>query len=335
MRNHRLDWIRAIAIIFVLVIHSVHQYVNTDNQEIIAGWFSTVTRPTIAMFLFSSGYFFRVNPTFPYLVDRYKRVLAPYLVFSFLAILYQQRIIRAAGYIIANWDSVLTDLLFGNTWGIYWFIPLIIFIYTLGFLLLRSRLGQHLPFLVLIFLVTNLMHGVYYQPLIEHYCIENTRIIWYYSYRFFISWPFFFFLGMATHQYQELLVADRYKKLILIIWIFAFLMVNLLYFTDIGLTDMYNSIIGTIYSLATISLIFLINVENKVVTFISKLSYLIYLAHYFFVCFLKAITTTILGIECPFWFWLVSFTFSLAGPIILYVFAKKVFREKSLLWIGA
>jgi peptidoglycan/LPS O-acetylase OafA/YrhL len=328
-----MDWIRAIAIIFVLIIHSAHECVYTDQQELIAGWFSTVTRPAIAMFLFISGYFFKEYPSFSYLLTRYKRVLIPYLFFSFLAILYQQRIIYVFNYVVSDWDTLFINLLIGYTWGVYWFIPLIIFVYSMAFLVLHFRFGQNLLLLTLVLFVINLLHSAYYVPLIQSCGIEDNKLIWYYSYRFFISWPFFFFLGLLFRKYNIEKAITDYSGVIIFLWIATFLVVNALYFTGVGL-DMYNSVIGTIYSLATICLILLINLENRVITFISKISYLIYLAHYFFVTGFKA-AEGILGIQWPFWFWLISFFVSLIGPMILYFLAKKILREKSSLVVGA
>ncbi len=333
MRNHKMDLVRATAIIFVLIIHSSHEYVNNYNQEIIAGWFSTVTRPTIAMFLFVSGYFFNPNPTLPYLLKHYKRVLVPYFVFSCLAILYQQQIIGVPNYIISHWNIVLINLLMGYTWGVYWYIPTIIFVYTIAFFVLHSS-QKNLIWITIVSFVINLLHGTYYAPIVDFLGVGESKVIWYYSYRFFISWPFFFFLGLTFRHYCLEEIVNNHCKKILLLWIGIFLVVNLIYFTKVGLTDMYNSVIGTIYAVSTIFLVLTIDVKSATITFVSKLSFLIYLAHYFFIAGLKTVEK-MSGTVWPFWFWVFSFAISLIGPIVLYFIAKKILHDKSILIIGA
>jgi peptidoglycan/LPS O-acetylase OafA/YrhL len=334
MRNHQLDLLRATAIVFVLLIHNSLTYESTPSDLFIGGWFSMIARPTIAMFLFASGYFFQETVTLPYLWSRYQRVFIPYLVFSLLALLYQQKIIYAPAYLVNNWPTVLENLLIGNSWGVYWFIPLIIFVYTLAFLTLRYGAGVGLGSITLIYLIINLLHAGYYTPLVEFFGLEESKFIWYYSYRFFISWPFFFFAGMTLRKHQGVQLLLKHRRLVVAVWLGIFLLANLLYFTIDSSIDMYNSVIGTVYAGATIGLVLSFDIESTVITFISKVSYLIYLAHYFFIAALKAAEKS-LGAPWPFWFWVISFMVSLVGPLLLYWIAKKFLKEKSGLIIGA
>src|SRR3972149_10022559 len=80
-RDPQLDFMRAVAIMGVLVIHSVGRYRHTDLDLVVAGWLGLFCRPCIAVFLFVSGYLFNEHPDARYLARRLKRVLVPYLVF--------------------------------------------------------------------------------------------------------------------------------------------------------------------------------------------------------------------------------------------------------------
>jgi fucose 4-O-acetylase-like acetyltransferase len=88
-RDHKLDFSRALAILGVLVIHSVGRYAHSEIEGIIGGWFGLVARPCIAIFLFVSGVLFEKGQNISYLRHRMRRVLYPYLFFSAFASVYE------------------------------------------------------------------------------------------------------------------------------------------------------------------------------------------------------------------------------------------------------
>jgi peptidoglycan/LPS O-acetylase OafA/YrhL len=97
----------------------------------------------------------------------------------------------------------------------------------------------------------------------------------------------------------------------------------------------FNSVIGTFYSLATIAFLLQFNIRNEFLNFLSKISYSIYLSHILFIDQFKNISHS-LEIEWPFLSWLIiGFSVSLIGSIIVYLIAKILLKEKSGIIIGA
>ena len=85
-RDNNLDLLRAVAILFVLIMHSAIRYVP-ETEDLFAGHvFRLLARPGVATFLFVSGALFLDSYDVTYLTRRIKRVIVPYFVFSVLAL---------------------------------------------------------------------------------------------------------------------------------------------------------------------------------------------------------------------------------------------------------
>jgi surface polysaccharide O-acyltransferase-like enzyme len=336
-RNHKLDFLRAVSIICVLIIHCVVLYEPTTAAErVIGGWLEMVTRPCIAVFLFISGYLFKTNlQDSSYLWKKYKRVIMPYLFFCLVTLLSRGRS-QIVTYIMSKPIDLIIDILLGNIWGIYYFVFVIVFLYTLAFIILRNpKLRTQLIPLTLLLFVVNLLQGAYYYPIVDTFNVSNSRLAILYSERFILSWPAFFFLGILFKKYNGQVLIERHSQKVIFFWVFIFTFYNCLYFIGIENIYEYNSVIGTFYSLTTIAALLLFNIKNKIIDFLSEVSYSIYLSHVFFVAELKLIGDD-LGIEWSLLSWIiVSFFVSLIGSLILYLIAKLIFKQKSYLIIGA
>lgn len=337
-RNHKLDLLRAIAIICVLIIHACNQrYTNTDTELLISAWLTTFTRPCIAIFIFLAGYLFRQsNLNIDYLFRKYQRVLVPYLVFCLLTILERGRT-GTIGYIGSNLDDILLGIVTCDIRGIYYYIFVIVILYTMAYIVLSNQwLNDRIVPITIGFFVLNLLHGTYYDSIAETLGLVNadTGIVPLYHDRFLFYWPFFMFLGILFKRYNWQQFIDSRKYTVISFWIATFISYNILFFLNVDNIYGYNSVIGTFYSIATIAFLLLSNFQHAVVTFLSQISYFIYLIHYFFLSILDEITND-LGLELPFWFSIIRFTIMLTGSILCYLIGKQLLKRNSVIVMGA
>lgn len=338
-REYKLDFLRALAIISVLIIHAVLFYEPSEKisiEMLVGGWLTMTLRPCIAIFLFLSGYLFKTDfKDVSYLIKKYKRVIIPYLLFSLITLIIRGKT-QIIDYITSRPSDILIDIVIGNIWGIYYFVFVIVFIYTLAFFILKNtQFRVHLISITILLFVLNLLHGAYYNSLINILNIANTEFARFYSERFLLAWPFFFFLGIIFKKYNGQVLIDNHKSLVTYCWIYIFTIYSFLYFIGVDNIDVFNSVIGTFYSLATIAFLLQFNIKNEFLNFLSKISYSIYLSHILFIDQFKNISHS-LGIEWPFLSWLIiGFSVSLIGSIIVYLIAKIFLKEKSGIIIGA
>jgi peptidoglycan/LPS O-acetylase OafA/YrhL len=331
-RDYKLDFLRALAIIGVLVIHSIGRYADTEIESMMGGWFGLVARACIAIFLFVSGVLFKLNEDTSYLKHRIKRVLYPYLFFSVFALIYTYQ--ADLPNLVGDIKIVLLKILTGGTFNIYFFVFVIICSYVAIFILDKSRiLGKSITSLLLISLVINLLHASYFRQLFDFFDIKDKFKDYYYLRTLLIWLPYYFF-GIYYRSFKLEKTILENKVLIRIAWIFVVVFYSFLYVIKIGNIGGYDSVIGTIYSLATILFLLTFDVRNQIIYFISKISYSIYLSHIFFVYALRDIAP-LLWQETPFWLGLVSLVLSFIGSLLVYFLAKLILKSKSIYVIGA
>lgn len=331
-RDPKLDFLRALAIIGVLVIHSVARYADTEIESMIGGWFNLIAGACIASFLFVSGVLFKQNQDSSYLKYRVKRVIYPYLFFSTFALIYTYY--TNCLKFVDDVKIILLKVLTGGTFNIYFFIFVIVCLYIIIFMLDKSGiLGKYIASLLLISLVVNLLHASYFRQLFDFFNIEDKFKDYYYLRTLLIWFPYYFF-GIYYRSFKLEKTILENKVLIRVTWIFIVIFYSFLYFIDIDNIGGYDSVIGTIYSFATILFLLTFNVRSQLIYFISKISYSIYLSHIFFVYILRDAAPLFL-IEVPFWFGLISLVLSFTGSLCVYYIARLVFKSKSIYIIGA
>lgn len=332
-RNHRLDLLRAVAIIAVIIIHTFYGVNSSSFEIVIAGWLRTITRPTIAIFLFVSGMLFsRHHPKIQYLMKRYQRVLVPYTLFSvcYLIVVHGSSVID---YIIHNPLRMAAFYSIGQIAGQYYFVFVILYIYLMAYFVLNTpRLNRHLVTITIIFCLLNLLQGAYFDIVMQNVSFPNEHIPAVFIYRSPLYWPVFFFLGMCVQRFNlDTWVLD-YSYSIRVVWFITFVVYTGLFLANVTAIDGYNSIIGTIYSFATIFALFTLNWQHKVITFLSRISYYIYLSH---IVVLEVLYLVLaphdfsLGTACLY------FIVALFVPIALYFILRSVLKDKSHVLIGA
>lgn len=331
-RDHKLDFLRALAIIGVLVIHSAGRYADTEIESMIGGWFTLVARACIASFLFVSGVLFKQDQDMSYLKHRIERVLYPYLFFSVLALIYTYQ----ANFpnLVDDTKVVLLKIFTGGTFNIYFFVFVIICSYIVVFTLDKSGvLKKYITSLLLISLMVNLLHASYFRQLFDFFDIKDKFKDYYYLRTLLIWFPYYLF-GIYYRSFKLEKTILENKVLIRIAWIFVIVFYSFLYVIKISNIGGYDSVIGTIYSLATILFLLTFNIKSKVIYFISKISYSMYLSHIFFVYALRDVAP-LLWTAVPFWLGLISFVLSFIGSLCVYYLAKLVFKSSSIYIIGA
>jgi len=328
-RQTELDILRFIAIVGVLIIHSSTRFASSDIEKHIGAWFSIFSRPCVGIFLFISGFLLSKNYFDCYqLIRHFKRVLIPYTFFSILAFLYKYNI-EIASIIYKHPFNIFFQYVFGNSFGIYYFV----FIICINYILLFYSNNSTYDVILIFFSIVILVHTAYYKEivsLLSHSFKFNDDV---YINRY-IFWPFFFFLGAKT-QSAHLVKYLKDKKLYFIyFWIVSFLIYNVLFYFDFNNIDGYNSIIGTIYTIATIYFLFCMDIKsNSIIMYIGKMSYYLYLSHIFIV-YIFCDGAKFYRISLPFWFSIVSFLMSLFIPLLFYEFQKKLFNNQFSKYLG-
>lgn len=330
-RNYHYDLIKGIAILCVLIIHSSLRF-NTNTTEIMIGdWFATFTRPCIGIFLFISGIlYFNKSLSFHYFFKKIKRLIAPYLFFSFLALIFVLIVQKQQISLV----QIILNLIIGNTFGIYYYCFVIIVIFTITFVLdYFGLLKKHLKTIVLITLFINLLHNSLFHFVMLKLGI-NESLIEFIGYRSIFIWLFFFYLGVYYKQMNIDNIIKKNRDKVIRVWLITFVFYNMLWSMNISNTDGYTSVIGTIYSTTTIFLLMSIKLKrNAFLEFLGQSSYTIYLSHIFFVYYLVELQSR-LNTTFPVYFNGIAFCLALAGSLLVVYLGKVVLRKRSKLLIG-
>ena len=188
---------------------------------------------------------------------------------------------------------------------------------------------------MLVLLAINLLHAVLYQPLLRALNLTDNPWVWIYSYRFFISWPFYFFLGAVFQQHKLEDRLSAYRGWIIGGWAVLLAVMVGMNIAHIGYPiDAYNSVIGTLFSTLTILILLIVPVRGKVIILLSQTSYYLYLSHYFFISFINYLGERF-NIDFPFWFAGVCLAACLGGSLLLYWAAKKLLKQHTTYLLGA
>ena len=335
-RDATLDWMRAVAILAVLVIHSATRYAGSPLEERIGVWLALVSRPAIAVFLFLSGALFVVGPGghVP-LGRRLRRVVLPYLFFSLFALVSTYRE-QLAPTLLEHPQQLLADVALGNTFGIYYFVFVIVCLYLLGDVALRlGLLPPHSSATLGVTLLLNVLH-VTYGAALWRLLGGSPDAFGFYADRSPLVWGAFFFLGVWYRQHGAGLRLHERRWAVRTAWIIALALYSALFVGGASATSSYgyHSLIGTAFSLSTVSFLLTYRVRHAVITFLSGASYYLYLSHIFFVYSMASYVQEY-HIPPSLWLSLVSFLVSLLAPIGLYLAVRRLVRRDTRLLLGA
>lgn len=147
--DYRLDWMRAISILLVVLGHSIIIYAqdwglftSTHNVPFFDGLKKCIYLVHMPMFTFISGYlFFRKLESKPFLAllrDKAKRVLVPYIVFSFCWVIPIRLLIHFFQYQNQGvYTIVVKGILLGENNGHLWYLIFIFMAYIFSYAFCR------------------------------------------------------------------------------------------------------------------------------------------------------------------------------------------------------
>lgn len=196
-RNNKLDILRVIACIFVIIIHAsgdyVNQYIGTNNSYfIVANIFDSFARSAVPIFVMMSGYLLLNNNNNIDLIFFYKKsfkkIGIPAITWSFIYFIFYEILLIAKGINYSNLLNPLYNWVKGvpapHMWymymllGIYLVTPFLVrlkiknenklYIYGMVFLLLGMLLYKH----EFIWIIQFIQYLGYF---ILGYCIGNTQ----------------------------------------------------------------------------------------------------------------------------------------------------------------
>ena len=219
VRNHRFDILSSVAICMVTIIHSATAYTSTGFERWAGGWLDLFSRPCIAIFLFSSGYFFFTDKlTKEKLLKRIVRVMVPYTV-AYLAVCVYENNLGLFYAMVHRPLSFFGNYLIASNWGIYYFVFVIFYAYLAGYIVYQlSPLRTRMLAVTVIFFFGNLLQGAFYDPL-----NNQSKIALIYYYRSPITWLCFFFLGWLYRQYDIQRIIDSQRITVRGIWLAVYL----------------------------------------------------------------------------------------------------------------
>lgn len=277
-RHPEIDWIKAIGIVTVVLIHSLPS-AFFGQISAIDFWIGEVTKFAVPGFLACSGFLFggsRSSRKFSAVQARVKRLLLPYTTFS-IAALCLTKIWAASGIYIEDKTSFVLKLLFGSAVGPYYYVFVIVYLVLLTPLI--SRIPQRaFPFALAAALLLQLLTDVQICP--------RLPMFWHFRSPVRSLGPFLLGWGVSLcHESLAEHIQERRRMwLALMSTLFA-----------LGWAGLAMLLIDSKASLAlrwsqcyvTLALIFVATVRTQeapdLICWLSNASYPIYLGHLFFV----------------------------------------------------
>ena len=335
-RDPRLDWMRALAIIGVVIIHTSTRYGEDGTTMMSAAvYLSTLVRPSIAIFLLIAGYLIDLEKfSGATLKRKLVRVGVPYLLFSALAILAQYRA-GVGEQLTNNPTDVLMDLILGRAWGIYYFVFVIVSMYLMAYLLSRSAwLKDKLGAIVVILFLLNLAHQLWAKDVLSAGGWPQALWLDDYMMRSPLIWSVFFFAGLWIRRAEkEDRLLDR-RAMVWALWLTVLIAQGVLYWGEITSVDGYHSWVGTLFSVATILILWRSWPPSPKVRALSEVSNYLFLSHIFV---LQAIDTVAqkMSVALGFWFMPIATILCVALPWLALWLSRQAFGQKTRLILGA
>ena len=287
-----MDFIRAAAALSIIAIHITANYVYVSRA---AYYINQLVRFAVPIFILISGLLLFASNTdykgvrgyFAFLGKRLKRIFIPYIIWSFIYIIYSLR--SDLGSIWFDKGAFLLDsarkLLYGSAHAHLYFVIIMIQLYLLFPLLSYLMKRWCRLVLALSFLVT-----LYYQTGVYLYLMGLVKFPYFLlpNYMFFPTWIFYFVFGMYFTTRMEFWKSKLQGKILPVSAVWAASFVLLLIdskFTDTFSSSMKPSIM--LYCITTFMLmysVFLLLRDKsytllKGLDWLSAQSYFIYLGH--------------------------------------------------------
>lgn len=207
-RVYAFDIIRTLAAYAVIIVHVTaiaYTLYDKDSFQLFAVTLLNRTfKFTTPVFIFLGGLMvsvkYRNKPfkTLPFYIDRFKRIIVPYLIFSLIYML-SHVILFDADYSVV---TIIKQLIAGTAKYHLYFVIIISQLYLITPLLIKLKFSKHKHIITIITLLINLWAVVY--------------LIFPYSDRFFLKYTFPFIVGLVYGLDLSLYLNRRPIKLAVI-----------------------------------------------------------------------------------------------------------------------
>jgi membrane-bound acyltransferase YfiQ involved in biofilm formation len=338
-RIFKYDFIRAFAIITVVMSHIFTTFAVTNFEYGLKEYINTILRFSVVIFIFLAGFFFKDVKDLSYLKTKVLRVLVPYSIVSIFATLF---LAWKFSWGVDHIVELALSYLFGYQFG-YYFILLIIINYIFGYIFVRTNLIKHINKLLLATFILQSIWLMIDESVYRYFNLSNVNFFQFqlndfFFYRMPLTWLFFFVLGLWYRTEAAKKLVEKYRAWIFALTAASFIILNLQIYFNTGEYTPYGSIIWSVFStLITLSIVNL-NVENigfkNAINYLSKYSYFIYLIHYFFI-YLIIEYARMRGITVPYYLTLVFFPAIMLLSVLITELVKLIFRDKAKAIIGA
>ncbi|MCX8131258.1 MAG: acyltransferase [Clostridia bacterium] len=203
-RIYEFDQIRVIAAISVIIIHVTAIYSSTSS---FAYYSNQLVRYAVPIFILLSGFLLHFSNAdrelsyLNFLSKRFKKILIPYLVWSIIYILFENRsnlssVYYKSGFLVES----LTHIIRGTAYPHLYFVIIIIQMYLL-YPFLKVLLGKYPKALISSsFLLTLFFQTAVYMSLLKAVHLPKFIIPYYI---FFPTWLFYFIFGMYLSENTE------------------------------------------------------------------------------------------------------------------------------------
>lgn len=334
-----MDMLRGLAIIAVILIHITagERIFLNGKTNIVFLFINQISRFAVPVFLFLSGMGLALSSKkenySTFILNRVSKVLPWYLMWSFLYfildnfIVYQEKI---------NVFSLIKDVFTGGAYYHLYYVPLIIIFYLI-FPLINKHVKNNT--VVIYFLFSSIISQLS-DELFEVTITKNPLNIF--------NWLIYFVLGIWFANYYgrvKPILKKQYKWILsaFIIVFFGITFEAYLYANEMNFSaeDATTSMRPSIIIFTIIFILLIISIRwsnNRIVTgltYLSKLSYGIYLSHAFFLTAWNSFYSRIGLPKNPILLLISSFLvvmfFSIAATIIMNLLIKKVRTKKVLI----
>lgn len=340
-RWFEFDVVKAASILGVIYIHSISRVMGqTDSTGI---FFGDWTRFAVPGFVFASGFLFRKGPvdTLRLAWRLFTRIIPPYLICS-LVILSLGLAERGGRGGAPSGARIATDLLFGNTIGIYYYVFVISYLYAFSFVLRLMSRGMILSLWVLTIGVTV---WFYLEPFrfIPLFLKRVLPAEYYELYFVLLRHPcvhlFFYLTGWVVSLFYERLRYALSRGFIPIVVIACAADVVALYIIHRAYDDFsLKQLTIQVHIILTLLCLLVIGIRKRfwvaTVDYLSRNSYAIFLVHLPFVRLIQSWFPTITVRYSPIHSNL-AWLGGIAGSILVIALVKFVFRKFSPYVVGA
>ncbi len=281
-----MDVIRVMATIAVILIHvsATILYRSNVSSNTFKGFLiiNQLSRISVPAFIVLSGIglinsYKKEKGYFGFLLHRLNKIVPRYIIWCFIYIFFITKTFSIY--------KVSTDIIFGNVFYHLYFVPLIVQFYII--LPFIHKFIHHKWTVIATFIITiSILISI-------HYFNVSSSLMWFFHKKNFLDWIFYFsfgaFIGKNMNDFKE--KAVKYRGLIFIMFTGVILgliyesMINTKLIADIDFVTTFLRPSVLIYTVFFILFIFSIQwtegVLMKLIQYISKNSYGIYLSHAF------------------------------------------------------